>query len=137
MLLCQGCTGASGVRDLFPTVSKSWRDTYTQNTLGVGAPAARTHPSGTGGRQEQGRGGIAPSPRYQDERGLPTYLLGAPGTLGMDEETLFAGSGASAGAQVETFSKREQQSTGWAEQSLHSKTVLRAFLRYPLVLNIL
>lgn len=42
------------------------------------------------------------------KRGVPTYLLGAPGTLGMDEETLFAGRGASTGAQIETCSKRQQ-----------------------------
>lgn len=44
----------------------------------------------------------------KDKGGVPTYLLGAPGTLGMDEETLFTGRGASTGAQIETFSKREQ-----------------------------
>lgn len=66
----------------------------------------------------------------QDNQGLPTYLLGAPGTLGMDEETLFAGCGASTGAQIETFGKREQQRAGWAERLVHSKTVFKGFLRY-------
>lgn len=46
----------------------------------------------------------------------------------MDEETLFTGRGASAGAQIETFSEREQRA-GWAEQLLHSKTALGGLLR--------
>lgn len=54
----------------------------------------------------------------QDKRSLPTYLLGAPGTLGMDEETLFAGRGASTRAQIETFSKREK--TEWSGLSSYS-----------------
>lgn len=77
-----------------------------------GAPAALTTPfqhgteSGTRKVRKELPSSITES--MQDKRGVPTYLLGAPGTLGMDEETLFTGRGASTGAQIETFSKREQ-----------------------------
>jgi len=126
--------GAAGSETDFLQCQRAEKSRYTQTALGVGAPATLTHPvwhrtaSGTGEGGEQLPSCITKS--MQDRRGLPTYLLGAPGALGMDEETLFAGRGASTCAQIETFSKRERQRARWAERLLHSKAVLRGLLKY-------